>query len=97
MIGVYLRPEAELDVRAIALWYEDEDPGLGDQFVRQLEVSVRNIAELPSQFPVVTPGVRRALLRRFPYGIYFVVDPARIVVLGVFHQHRDPTAWRERL
>jgi len=42
------------------------------------------------------PSVHRALTRRFPHAVYFVVERERIVVIGVFHQHRDPASWRDR-
>jgi plasmid stabilization system protein ParE len=45
----------------------------------------------------VIAGVQRALTHRFPYAVYFVAEPERIVVIGVFHQHRDPSSWRDRL
>jgi len=44
----------------------------------------------------VMPSVHRALTRRFPHAVYFVVERERIVVIGVFHQHRDPASWRDR-
>jgi plasmid stabilization system protein ParE len=97
MIPVFLKPDAELDVRAIARWYDDEEPGLGDQFTDHLKAVVSRISALPNQFPTVADGVQRALVRRFPFCVYFVVESDRIVVLGVFHQHRDPSVWRERI
>lgn len=97
MIAVFLKPDAELDVRAIARWYDDEDPGLGDQFTDQLKAVISRISALPKQFPTVAEGVQRALVRRFPFCVYFVVEADRIVVLGVFHQHRDPSVWRDRI
>jgi plasmid stabilization system protein ParE len=97
MTAVFLRPDAELDVRAIARWYDDEDPGLGDQFSQQLHDTIVKVSALPGQFPTVAPGVQRALVRRFPYGVYFTAESDRIIILGVFHQHRDPSIWRDRL
>jgi plasmid stabilization system protein ParE len=55
------------------------------------------VDESPGQFPSVAPGVERALVRRFPYGIYFTAESDRVIILGVFHQHRDPSIWRDRL
>jgi plasmid stabilization system protein ParE len=36
------------------------------------------------------------LTRRFPYGLFYVVEAERIVVLAVFHGRRDPKAVRRR-
>lgn len=41
-------------------------------------------------------GIRRALLRRFPYAVYFAVEESTVVVLTVLHAHRDPAAWQKR-
>ncbi len=53
----------------------------------------------PQQFPVVHRDKRRALLKRFPYGLYFLyfrIELTSAVVVGCFHGHRNPTAWKSR-
>lgn len=47
-------------------------------------------------YQLVDPTMRRALLRRFPYGIFFEVGTTEIVVYAVFHGARDPRSWRRR-
>ncbi|WP_437989610.1 hypothetical protein [Sorangium sp. So ce145] len=70
-------------------WYEDEEAGLGGQFVDELRHIVRRIRELPSQFPEIGRGTRRALLKRFPYAIYFLLrgeaDQRAALILAVLH------------
>jgi len=68
-----VRPEAELDVSEAAGWYEHERPGLGHRFLDELGELLVRIESSPLQFPEIEKGVRRGLLRRFPYGVYFVV------------------------
>jgi plasmid stabilization system protein ParE len=94
---VHFRPDAELDAQAAATWYEEEVPGLGEEFTNELFATVARISALPTQFPAVAAGVHRALTHRFPYAVYFAARPDQIVVIGVFHQHRDASSWRERL
>jgi plasmid stabilization system protein ParE len=48
------------------------------------------------QFPVVAPDLRRALVPKFPYGIFFRVLETKIVVIAVLHLHRHPETWRSR-
>lgn len=50
----------------------------------------------PLQFPEVAPGIRRGLMRRFPYAVYFSMDENQILVIAVFHQRRDPEAMLDR-
>lgn len=91
------RPEAEVDIEASALWYEGRRSGLGFRFLDELNEVLSRVVEGPHQFPVIDKGVRRALLRRFPYGIYFMAEQDCVVVLAVLHLHRDPDTWRQRI
>lgn len=79
-----------------AAWYEAQRPGLGAEFIAQVEQCVRRIAQQPARYPVVHNGVRRAVTARFPYSIYFDAQERRVVVLAVFHGRRDPAIWRRR-
>jgi plasmid stabilization system protein ParE len=45
---------------------------------------------------LVDPTMRRALVRRFPYSIFYEIEPQQIIVYGVFHGARDPDAWKRR-
>ena len=94
---VIVRPLAEADVREAAFWYERKREGLGAEFTLELDALYERIAQNPRQFPEIGDGARRALLRRFPYAVYFVIGEALPVVIAVLHQHRRPDAWRERL
>ena len=94
--GVIIRPSASADVREAAFWYEAKREGLGSEFVLELDALYDRIAQHPLQFPEIGEGTRRAVLRRFPYAVYFVADDAP-VVLAVLHQHRKPQTWRERV
>jgi toxin ParE1/3/4 len=93
-----VRPEAELDVEEIALWYDEQQTGLGDRFSIKFKDLLRRIAENPLQFPVIgRRRTRRGLLNPFPYAVYFVTMGETISVIGVLHQHRHPDTWKKRL
>ena len=96
MSDVIVRRAARADVRDAALWYESQRPGLGSELTLQFDALVERIAQNPFQFPEMESGIRHALLRRFPYAVYFLVR-AWPVVIAVLHQHRRPDAWKERL
>jgi len=74
---VIVRPPAEADVREAAFWYEAKREGLGAEFTLELDALYDRIAQHPLQFPEIGEGARRALLRRFPYAVYFVADDQR--------------------
>lgn len=88
--------EAEAEALEAAQWYELHAPGLGAELVETIEITLARIAENPLQFPVVYRGVRRALMRRFPYGIFFRVHPSHIKIVAIMHHSRDPNRWRGR-
>jgi len=92
-----VRPLAETDVRDAAFWYESKREGLGAEFTLELDALYERIVEAPRQFPEIGEGARRALVRRFPYAVYFVIGEDAPVIIAVLHQHRRPEAWRGRL
>jgi hypothetical protein len=65
-----IRPEAEFDLAAAYRWYEEKDAGLGDEFLRTVEASLRGIQKDPQTHQKIYKEIRRALTRRFPYGIF---------------------------
>jgi plasmid stabilization system protein ParE len=95
-LQVSLTPEAEADVQEAHLWYAERGMGLAEDFRRSLDECFGRIASHPESYPVVHRTVRRALLRRFPYCIFYVPESEHVVVIGCLHARRDPRAWRLR-
>ena len=92
-VNVVLSTAAERDVRVAFRWYEDRVSSLGSAFLDEVEASLARIAEFPAACPTVHQNVRRALLRRFPYGVFYLIEASRAVVLAVLHQAQDPERW----
>ena len=97
MHALVVRPDAETDVADAALWYEAQSQGLGSDFLRAVDACLSDVARAPQRFPVVHRNMRRALLRRFPYGLFFVEGEDAVEVLACLHARRDPHQWSERL
>jgi plasmid stabilization system protein ParE len=91
-----LRQEAERDLAEAYGWYETCVPGLGADFLAVVEYALDSIKKNPDRFPLVHHNIRRALTRRFPYGVFFVIEGQRITVLDVMHTAREPGKWRLR-
>jgi toxin ParE1/3/4 len=66
-------------------------------FVEELHHGIHRVRESPLQFRQLKQGVRRALLRRFPYAIYFVLRGSEVIVLAVLHQRRRAGEWQRRM
>jgi len=97
MPRLVVRPAAEADIAAAAVWYEARASGLGAEFLRLVDVALAEVQRMPERFPVVHAQCRRALLRRLPYGIYFVPTAELISVVACMHARRDPRRWEERV
>jgi toxin ParE1/3/4 len=94
--GFVLRRLAEKEFDASIAWYEGEREGLGVDFRSTIEEYFQRIAENPERFPEVRSEVRRAVVRRFPFVIHFLIEKERIVILSVFHTSRDPEHLRRQ-
>ncbi len=77
-------------------WYEGEASGLGRRFREAIDTLIDRMNDNPRQFPTVFKNVRRALLRRFPYSLFFVVEADALIVIACFHASRDPARWQKR-
>lgn len=91
-----LEPEAEADLAQAFGWYEAQRHGLGSEFLAEVARVFEAIEEAPERFPVLQRRTRRALLRRFPYAIFFVSESDRIAVTACLHARRDPRRWQTR-
>jgi plasmid stabilization system protein ParE len=95
-VTVRFRSEAASDVLLAREWYDGQRPGLGDDFVRSLERVIDLISELPEAFPEIAVGLRRALLGRFPYAVYYRLNADEVEVIACLHTRRSPSRWRIR-
>jgi len=91
-----IKPGAEADIQAAANWYAQRGGTLRYEFLDELDACLARIRTAPASSAFVDDDVRRAMLRRFPYAVYYTVDPEEIVILAVIHGRRDPDAWKER-
>ena len=95
--GLLVKPEAEADLGEAYEWYEEQRTGLGDDLLLCVEAAIDSARRNPEMFPIIRGEVRQALTRRFPYGVFYLVEPDRIVVLAIYHSRRDPSGWQGRI
>lgn len=91
-----LRPEAEKDIAEAAAWYDQQRPGLSLQFRAALDNTFASIEQHPRLYSQVYRSLRRALVRRFPYGVFYTPRVEELVVVAVLHTARSPRLWRGR-
>jgi toxin ParE1/3/4 len=92
-----LTREAEADLAEAFDYYEAQLSGLGHEFVATVEQQLARVVENPAQYQVLYRGVRRAVMRRFPYAVFYLAEEEAVVVLAIEHQARDPEHWKLRL
>jgi plasmid stabilization system protein ParE len=93
---IVVRPEAAREVQEAFDWYEGRSEGLGLEFLRAADASLSGVQRHPLAFPKVHREVRRVLIRKFPYALFYIVEQESIVVVACFHARRDPTDWLRR-
>jgi len=91
-----IRKEAEADIAEAYIYYEQCRDGLGMDLMLCIDESITRIQRNPKQFKTVLKGARRAFVRKFPYGIYYILDESEIIVLAVAHARRNPKHWQSR-
>ena len=94
---VEYHPAVEDELRRIRDYYEKKAPGLGAAFIDEFERQVLRVAAQPERWMVVTGDLRRCLMRRFPYVIYFrKLGSECLKITVVKHQRRHPELGRAR-
>jgi toxin ParE1/3/4 len=96
---VVLTPGARSDIADTATWYRERSVRAAEDFLLAVSVAIRRIEAQPTAQVVidVETGTRRALLRKFPQRMLYLIDAEKIVVFAVVHHRRDKPAWHQRL
>lgn len=97
--NVVLTREAVADVAEVAAWYRGRSVRAAEEFLLSVNAALARIEAHPTAQVVIDEetGARRALLRKFPHRVLYLIEEKRIVVFAVVHHRRDELAWRERL
>ena len=92
-----LLPAAKRDVKKAYQWYEEQKPGLGEVFLERVEECLRAIARSPKAFQPVAKDAHRAIVKQFPYVIFYRIEAKAIYVYSVFHTSQNLQQWMDRL
>ena len=93
---VIVRPEAEREIQEAFDWYEERSEGLGLELLRVADACLSIAQRNPEVYPIMHGEVRRALLRKFPYALFYLIREDTIVVIACFHVKRSPADWQRR-
>jgi plasmid stabilization system protein ParE len=95
--NLVIAPEAEIDIEEAYAWYEPQGVGRGENFLDRVDACIQAILRFPEMHAVFHKNYRRALIRRFPYAVFYEYADNTVIVYCVFHTARDPEKWRRRL
>ncbi|MCI4400136.1 MAG: type II toxin-antitoxin system RelE/ParE family toxin [Campylobacteraceae bacterium] len=76
-------------------YYDLEQPGLGKRFKQDVKEAVNRVANSPTLYPVARDGVRKCILHRFPYTVFYALGENEILILAVASHYREPFYWVE--
>ncbi len=92
-----IRHDAESDIARAFRWYQKRSPGRGVYFLQAVEDTLTSVARDPDLYAKVYRDARRALLRGFPYAVFYILRPDLVEVIGCLHTRRHTRRWRSRL
>jgi plasmid stabilization system protein ParE len=92
-----IAPEAEGDLDEAYAWFEAQRVGRGEDFLVRVDACLRAICRFPEMPATVHKGYRKALVRRFPYAIFYEYEGVTVTVYCIHQTSRDPQRWRNRL
>ncbi len=95
----FLSP-ALIELTEAAEFYDEKIPGLGAEFVTEADAdaAIARILEFPDAWGKISEDFRHCNFRRFPYTIIYTIEgSAGLLIVSVFHQHREPDSWRNNL
>jgi plasmid stabilization system protein ParE len=90
-------PEAELELIESAVYYEKQVPGLGERFESEIRYATDLLLDQPEIGPLVDSNLRKLILTRFPFTLYYSVTTDVIRIEAVAHQSRRPGYWKSRV
>ena len=88
--------EALAELQSAAEYYESRQVGLGARFLDLVDETLERIARDPLAWSPADEDVRRCLVRIFPFGIFYTIEPDFILILAVAHLARAPDYWTSR-
>ena len=87
-MSIIYHPEAEAELMESAQFYSRRVPGLGADFLDTVDTAIALISEAPESWRIIRHDVRRYLLPRFPFAIFYRVLPDHLRILAVKHHSR---------
>ena len=96
MFNIDFHPEVQEEIRESYEWYQSKSEGLGDQFLSEIEKTLKRVEKNPKRHPLISQNIRRCLVNKFPFGVLYSNSEAKIFVVAIMHLKRRPNYWAKR-
>ena len=96
-LPIIYHPDARQEFDEAYDCYEQSRLGLGEAFADRVEYYLDRILANPHMHSEVMPGIRKCVVRRFPYILIYRVEVDCIHIIAVFHTSRDSAIWQSRV
>lgn len=96
-VELVIAPEVQQDLDEAYNWYEDRRYGLGEEFINCVDATIQIIFRTPDLHAEIYRKYRRALVRRFPYTVFYEYIDNKVVIYSIFHTSQNPQKWKNRL
>lgn len=90
-------PEADVELHEALNWYAQQKLGLDKELMRCIDEIICLIQDNPYLFPIALRDTRKAMIKKFPYTLYYEIADKELVILAVFHAKRSPKIWQKRM
>lgn len=90
MFELEIKEEANSEIIEAWMYYEEQQPGLGDRFVAYLEVYMDRIVKNPEHYPAKYKQYREATMKKFPFLVIYEITDLSVIVYSVFNTYKNP-------
>lgn len=94
--NLLLTEEAQAEISDAVFWYEQQQTGLGKEFLSCINEAFCSLEINPNLTPIVFENLRKLKITRFPYNIFYLTENESIIVFAIFHHRRNPESWKKR-
>ena len=94
---IRFNPEADAELTEACRWYSHNRQDLDLEFMKCIDDVLARVVSNPRFFPVVYRNLRRAVVRRFPFAVFYEITANEIEVVAVYHSRRNPEVWKSRV
>lgn len=97
MKEILFLPPSDIELDDAIEYYNDQLPGLGVQFLKELMDAIEVIQKFPTAWKKVGEHTHKLLLKRFPYLVLYIPQEDKILITAIAHQHRKPDYYIDRI